>query len=73
MIFCADKFDYQELDAANKFFAATIFVSFTLGVSFILISFMVTIILDGFTQVTVSMVLACCYSSEYCISVDLLL
>ena len=73
MIFCADKFDYQELEAANKFFAATIFVSFTLGVSFILISFMVTIILDGFTQVTVSTVSACCESSEYCIFVNFLL
>jgi len=48
-----DKFDYQELQDANPIFAPIIFFSFVLLVTFTLLSFMVTIILEGFSAVQV--------------------
>ena len=53
----ADKFDYKELEEANYIFAPIIFVSFTFIVTFGLINFMVTIILEGFAEVTVSLLI----------------
>lgn len=47
-----NKFDYEELKDADPTFAPIIFLSFTLLVSFVLVSFMITIILDGFAEVT---------------------
>ena len=54
-LFFTDKFDYKELEEANPIFAPIIFMSFTIIVVFMLVSFMITIILDGFALVTVSM------------------
>lgn len=49
----SDKFDYKELETANPIFAPIIFFSFTIIMTFILLSFMITIILEGFSEVQV--------------------
>lgn len=49
----SDKFDYKELEEADAIFAPIIFVSFTFIVTFGLVNFMITIILEGFAEVQV--------------------
>jgi len=46
-----NKFDYKELEEADAIFAPIIFVSFTFIVTFGLVNFMITIILEGFAEV----------------------
>jgi len=47
----SDKFDYKSMEQANPVFAPLIFFSFTIIMGFTLISFMLTLIIDGFAVV----------------------
>jgi len=46
-----NKFDYQSMEAANKIFAPLIFSTFTVTMGFMLVNFMLSLIIDGFTTV----------------------
>lgn len=46
-----DKFDYKSMEQANKYFAPLIFATFTVTMGFMLVNFMLSLIIDGFTTV----------------------
>jgi len=46
-----NKFDYKSMEQANKYFAPLIFATFTVTMGFMLVNFMLSLIIDGFTTV----------------------
>lgn len=51
LLLIVDKFDYKSMERANDIFAPVIFVSFTVTMGWMLINFMLSLIIDGFTTV----------------------